>query len=450
MEYKDLFIGPVYLAMIYFVAYSIRNKVCPDKSIRQFFIPALTLKLVGALALGLVYKFYYKGGDTISYFTFGSQKIWDAFLEKPIAGLWMIFTQNCDYSHHYAEYLRGVLFFCDPSSYFIVRVSGFFGLFTFHTYSANAMLFALISFMGVWSMFVTFVKIYPQLRKEIMLSCFMLPSVIFWGSGLMKDSITFGCLGLFFSTFYKIFIIKKASKWDFIVFLVSFWVIKIVKIYIILCFIPAALLWLFMVFNNKIRSRVTKILLRPFMVGLAVLFGYLAADYVSKEDKKYSIDNMANTAKNTAEWLVYVSKTEKGSLYTLGDMDYSATGMLKKFPAAVNVTLFRPYLWESRKAIMVLSALESLFFLYLTVSAVFGTGLKKTFAIVSNHPIVAASLVFSITFAFAIGVSTSNFGTLVRYKIPIMPFYLISLYVIRDFQKKGKEKREKRIISQSR
>jgi hypothetical protein len=205
-----------------------------------------------------------------------------------------------------------------------------------------------------------------------------------------------------------------------------------------------------MVFNNKIRSRVTKILLRPLMVGLAVLFGYLAADYVSKEDKKYSIDNMANTAKNTAEWLVYVSKTEKGSLYTLGDMDYSATGMLKKFPAAVNVTLFRPYLWESRKAIMVLSALESLFFLYLTVSAVFGTGLKKTFAIVSNHPIVAASLVFSITFAFAIGVSTSNFGTLVRYKIPIMPFYLISLYVIRDFQKKGKEKMEKRIISQSR
>jgi hypothetical protein len=99
---------------------------------------------------------------------------------------------------------------------------------------------------------------------------------------------------------------------------------------------------------------------------------------------------------------------------------------------------------------MVLSALESLFFLYLTVSAVFGTGLKKTFAIVSNHPIVAASLVFSITFAFAIGVSTSNFGTLVRYKIPIMPFYLISLYVIRDFQKKGKEKMEKRIISQSR
>jgi hypothetical protein len=447
MEYKDLFIGPIYLLLIYFIAFSVRNKICVDKSTRRYFIPALTLKMFGAIMLGLVYKFYYKGGDTLNYFVFGSQKIWEAFLEKPAAGLWMIFGSNCDYQNQYSEYLRGILFFCDPGSYFIVRLSGFLGLFTFHTYSATAMLFALISFAGVWSMFTTFIKIYPQLQKEIMLACFMLPSVIFWGSGLMKDSITFGCLGLFFSTFYRIFIEKNGSKSDYIIFFISFFVIKTIKIYIILCFIPAALLWLFMVYNNKIKSRVTKILLRPFMIILGALFGYMAANYVSKEDEKYSMENVTKTAKNTSQWLTYVSKTEKGSLYSLGELDYTPMGMLKKFPAAVNVTLFRPYLWESRNIVMILSALESLFFLYLTLSTIIRAGLKRTFVIISDHPIVAASLVFSLTFAFAIGISTSNFGTLVRYKIPIMPFYLISIYVIRSYRKKDIVKKTRIPIS---
>jgi hypothetical protein len=298
------------------------------------------------------------------------------------------------------------------------------------------MLFALVSFMGVWSMFVTFIKIYPQLRKEIMLSCFMLPSVIFWGSGLMKDSITFGCLGFFFSTFYKIFIIKRATKWDYLLLLISFLVIKVIKIYILLCFIPAALMWLFLVYNDKIKSKFTKILLRPIMLCLGCLFGYLATDFVGKEDARYSVDNVTATARTTSEWLSHVSREEKGSVYSIGKVEYTPLGMLAKFPQAVNVTLFRPYIWESKNIVMLLSAFESLFFLYLTITTIFYAGIKRTIVILSDHPIVAASIVFSLTFAFAIGLSTANFGSLVRYKIPIMPFYLISLFVIRNYKKR--------------
>jgi hypothetical protein len=438
MEYKDFFIGPFYLIIIYFVAFVIRNKISEDKQIRKYFIPALTLKLFGAIALGFIYQFYYKGGDTFSYFTYGSKYIWDAFLEKPQAAFWMIFGEGCNYSHEFVSYLKGTLFFCDPSAYFIVRISGFFGLFTFHTYIANAMLFALISFMGVWSMFTTFIKIYPQLRKEIMFSCFMLPSVIFWGSGLMKDSITFGCLGFFFSSFYKIFILKRASKLDYVLFALSFLVIKIVKIYILLCFIPAALLWLFLVYNDKIKSKFTRILLRPIMLALGCLFGYLATDLVGKEDARYSVDNVTATARTTSEWLSHVSRQEKGSVYSLGEVDYTPIGMLTKFPQAVNVTLFRPYLWESKNIVMLLSAFESLFFLYLTITTIFSAGIKRTITILAEHPIVAASIVFSLTFAFAVGLSTANFGTLVRYKIPIMPFYLISIFVVRNYNKNRK------------
>ncbi len=39
---------------------------------------------------------------------------------------------------------------------------------------------------------------------------------------------------------------------------------------------------------------------------------------------------------------------------------------------------------------------------------------------------------FSVVFALFIGATTLNFGTLVRYKIPCLPFYIISLYLLNE------------------
>jgi hypothetical protein len=44
-------------------------------------------------------------------------------------------------------------------------------------------------------------------------------------------------------------------------------------------------------------------------------------------------------------------------------------------------------------------------------------------------------LVFSIIFAFSVGFTSYNFGTLVRYKIPLMPFYYIALFILSDKDK---------------
>ncbi len=37
------------------------------------------------------------------------------------------------------------------------------------------------------------------------------------------------------------------------------------------------------------------------------------------------------------------------------------------------------------------------------------------------------SICLSLGIAFAVGVSTFNFGTLTRYRIPVLPFFLVGL-----------------------
>jgi hypothetical protein len=43
---------------------------------------------------------------------------------------------------------------------------------------------------------------------------------------------------------------------------------------------------------------------------------------------------------------------------------------------------------------------------------------------------------FAMLFALFVGATTLNFGTLCRYKIPCMPFYVIALLLIWDSSRK--------------
>ena len=56
METQDLFITPMYLVIFYLIAYAVRGRFT-NAYTRPYFIPALTLKFVGAIGLGLCIYF---------------------------------------------------------------------------------------------------------------------------------------------------------------------------------------------------------------------------------------------------------------------------------------------------------------------------------------------------------------------------------------------------------
>lgn len=80
---------------------------------------------------------------------------------------------------------------------------------------------------------------------------------------------------------------------------------------------------------------------------------------------------------------------------------------------------------------MFLSVIENTFLLLLTLSIFVLRNQLKTLQNISNSPFLIFCLSFSVFLAFAIGPTTSNFGALVRFKIPLIPFFcflLLTLY----------------------
>lgn len=431
MEVRDLLITPVFLLLIYLAAFLIRDRVS-DHITRKYFIPALTVKILGALALGFIYQFYYGGGDTFTYFNMGSRQIWAAFQDSPLKAFQLIFADNQFHAEIY-QYSSKIYTYPDPASYFVVRIAGLFDLITFSTYSATALLFGASSFSGMWAMFMAFYNYKPVIHKEFAISVLFVPSVFFWGSGLLKDTLTLGALGWLTWSLFNLVVFKKGFLKSSVMLLISFYVIYIVKIYILLCFVPAVIILLLLKNVQKVRQVALRILIIPVVLLIAVLFGYLAVMKVGEDNHRYSLEKISYTAESTARWISYVSEREGGSTYSLGDYDYSTAGMIRKFIPAVWVTLFRPYLWESHNPVMLLSSLESTFFLLITGYFWFKSGALIFLRMIFKDPVIIFCFIFAIGFSFAVGFSTYNFGSLVRYKIPMIPFYLAGILLMRYY-----------------
>lgn len=429
MELRDLVVTPLLLIILGVGAIVVRPYFT-DELTRRYFLPAFWCKVIGALALGFLYQYYYAGGDTYNYHTHGSRIVWNTIIDSPSEGLQLLFGKAGYGAQPYKAASR-ILFITDPSSYFVVRIAAILDLFTFSTYSATALLFSVFSFAGSWMLFKTFYSIKPELHKLIAIATLFIPSMVFWGSGLLKDTLTLGALGLLTYGIKSVFIDKRKGVGLIIMVLLSTILLFEIKRYIILCYLPAALIWIYIGNLSKIRSMAIRIVLLPIIICLAVLSAYFSAALISKNDERYSLDKLAKTAQITAYDIRYYTGKDAGSGYQLGELDGSFSSMLRLAPAAVNVSLFRPYLWEVRNPLMLLSAMESFIFLVLTIYVL--VKLRWNIVKALSEPNIIFCLIFSIAFAFAVGVATFNFGTLARYKIPLLPFYSLALIFLIDY-----------------
>jgi hypothetical protein len=62
--------------------------------------------------------------------------------------------------------------------------------------------------------------------------------------------------------------------------------------------------------------------------------------------------------------------------------------------------------------------------------ALIKTGFKKFFGKIFNTPTLLFMFTYSVFLAGLVAITTTNFGSLVRYKIPAMPFFLCMVVIL--------------------
>ena len=429
ISWLDYVLLPIYLTVLFLFARSFRDRKYPKgHPWRPYFIPALWAKVGGAIFIGLIYQYYYGGGDT-GYYFLQSNVLNEAFSKDPWTWLQLVLHVPNGYEGPVIDYVSRMEWYPPLNNYAVIAISGVFGLLTFNTYLPVSVLFAFLSFTGVWAMFRTFATQYPKLVKPVAMVLLFIPSTVIWGSGIFKDTICMFGMGWLLYGLFSLLIQRKIRLGALVLACIGFYLIAIIKVYILLALLPALGLWILFYYSQQIKLGLVRVLLKTVLFAGSILIFLSFSDKFAEEMGQYSLEKIANTATVTRDY-IYSSSGDEGSAYSLGSFDLSAGGMLKLFLPAVNVSLFRPYLWEARKPIIFLNALEAALFLFFTLKLLFTLGPLKIWEAITEDPNIQFCLIFSIIFAFSVGLTSANFGSLSRYRIPALPLYGLALVLI--------------------
>lgn len=410
----------LYIALILAVGYSFSQKL-RYKVIRSYFMKGLALKLLCGLGFAWVYVYYYGGGDTQMYFK-GASTIYKAILAD---GFGAFFDDN-------------ILSYGSKATIFTQRIAGVVNLFAFNSFWSCTLLFAAFSFIGQWLLFVSFFRLFPNLHKSLAIVTLFIPGVIFWSSGIMKDSLCMLFVGVIIYAIQNVFIFKKNKVFYSILAIVGFIIITNLKAYVSLALVASIALYTLLILRSSIKNTAMRALVMPVASAIIIVGCVFAMNKIGDSLKKFSLENLVETAQIYQGYHTRTSVAGKGNAgvrtgtaYSLGEVNFNnPLSIASKFPLAINVTYFRPYVWEVRNPVMLLSALESTFIFFFFLGVIKRKGVGKFFKMAVTNKEVLFCLTFAMIFGFAVGFTAYNFGSLVRYKAPCIPFFLIALVII--------------------
>ena len=288
---------------------------------------------------------------------------------------------------------------------------------------AACVAFAMVSLCGKVAMYRVFRdNVVPENRLYVAIAAFFVPSFVFWSSGLIKEAVAVAGFGwCILGLHLWIQRNRPVAGWALIV--LGAIPIALIKAYILFPLVLAGGSWYYWARGLK-RGRRS---IRPAYFALAGVLGLGGVVLLGQYFPEYAVDSFSSRAAELQE----IGRGRGGSTYALGsDIPTSFLGQFVYAPAALLTSLFRPSLFEVRNLLMLANAIETTILTVLFARILFTRNLGNVRRQISEEPFLVFCLVFVIAFGVAVGLASSNLGTLSRYRCPLVPFFVVLLLVL--------------------
>ena len=229
----DYLLLPVYLYIFYVIVRKQALKYA-DPELRKFFITAFALHMTGAVLYSLVIQYYYGYGDAFTFYEGGN------FILEQIgndySNISLLFASADELQKLYAFQVGSIGgvngYIGIPSAVGLMKVSALVSILTFNKFLITSLLLGFFAFAGHWKLFMVFNDINQNKNQKLLAwTVLYTPSIWFWGSGLIKESICIGALGFIISILYKTFIKKDISIKNMIFLGILIYLVWVIKSY---------------------------------------------------------------------------------------------------------------------------------------------------------------------------------------------------------------------------
>jgi len=385
-------------------------KLSSKSEIIRFYWPGLSLKIIAGIALGLIYSYYYTSGDSWVMFN-ESVRIANTAFTSTESFIDIYFASDYTAIPNYPYSIR-------PRPAFMTKILAPLVVITSHNYWLSACYLSLFSFFGFWLAANTIYRIFTSTITAVLPTLFF-PSIIFWSSGVLKDSIAMGSLLGVMAILINIYYKKRVSWLNLIALIIGLFFLINLKYYYAATLIVAFATIFFSRFilrgkRNWYIELGAMLLLFISILGIASM---LHPNFWPSRFLKVITDN----------YYQFIAHSATENIVSFNNLSPTIASFLIYSPKALFAGLFYP-LWSPLFSWLKIAAVLENWFLLL--SFIYGIQYFKLPVLRDNRILFFGMAMFVLTSAIFITFSTPNLGTLVRFKIGYLVVFVIMIVAL--------------------
>lgn len=383
---------------------------------------AFTAKVIAGSALGWLYFNYYRDertADTIKFFR-DSEILFNTLYTHPKHFLMMLTGlggTSPELRHYYesmSAWLNNDVLFNDNKT--IIRMNAFFRFFSCGNYYVHVVFINFISFTGLYCLYRLFSPSLGARSRWYFIALFSYPSLLFWGSGLLKDGILLFALGVVLITFHSF--IHGERRLSYLIYLIlSLVLLVFTKFYVICAVLPGLIAWYWA--RNSSGMKTAGIFLLVYT--LFIVSGFNVYHVLPRFDLADVIYWKQHN------FMMLARITNAKSAVPINELSHGAWSILYNAPEACLRTLLRPGLTDNlHHPLILISAAENTILLGLLLAGAFVFRLRP---LPQFTPLTAFCICFTVIIFTLTGLITPILGALVRYKVVAFPFLAYAVLV---------------------
>jgi len=377
------------------------------------------LKVMAGIFYGWIGIYYGEMAQMIDTWAYHMESLQEYKLltSHPIDFFTSLFHNN--YEGGYAKFFSSHdSWWNDVKANFLIKIMAVFDLFSFGNYYTNVIFYSFISLFGPMAIYRVMKDVFPFKKIPVLIATFLIPSFLYWSSGLHKEGLIFVALSLLIYHFYFGFKEKRFPLHRILFILLGLVLILILRNFLILPLLPPLLAWI-LCYKLKFKP----VLVYTTVFALSVIFFFTAKYFIPVLDLPQSV------VTKQQEFIM-----RKGhSSVVVNELKPTVTSFLLNAPQAFSLAVLRPYPSDVKHLLSLAAALEIslilLFFLVFLFWRKNGTALS---------PFILFCLFFSFGVLFMIGYSVNNLGAIVRYRSIVFPLLLAPMAAKIDWSRISK------------
>ncbi len=300
-----------------------------------------------------------------------------------------------------------------------IKILSIFNVFSFGHYYVNVIFYSFITLFGAIAIYRVMTDVFPGKKTPVLLATFLVPSFLYWTSGLHKEGLIFTGISLIMYVIYFSLKDKRLGFKRFLYLLFGLLLLLTLRNFIIIIIVPAIAAWL-------LANRYPKYGIAIF-AGVYMFFGLLFfnARYINPQ-----LDFPQAVVTKQQE---FMQLKGGNSSIPIKEIEPTAISFLKNTPQAINLSTIRPYPSDVRHILSLAAAIEINLILLMFILFLF----FRTNGITSKN-LLYFCIFFSGSLLLTIGFSVNNLGAIVRYRSVIMPLLVIPMAARIDWPRLGR------------